>query len=263
MDVPVTRRGTVIEDYHGTLVADPYRWLEEAGSEETQAWSEAQNAVTRAYLDAIPALERLKARFTELWDYPKYSAPRKEGGHYYFSKNTGLQNQSVLYRRAGLQGESQLVLDPNTLSEDGTVALTNLAVSKSGALLAYSTSASGSDRQEIKVRHVDSGREYGEMIKWVKFTNIAWRHDNRGFYYSRFPEPGSVAEEDENNFRRVYWHEAGTPQEKDQLVYERPEEKELGFDPIITHDGQYLLLNVWHGTDPKNRFYYREVASNG
>ncbi len=262
MDIPVTRRGDTIEDYHGTKVADPYRWLEDVASEETQNWVAAQHAVTRAYLDRIPVRERIKVRYTELWDYPKYSVPHKEGGRYYFSKNSGLQNQAVLYMQKDLHAEPEVALDPNSFSSDGTIALTNTVFSADGTLLAYGTSASGSDWQEIKICNVDAGTDYPEVIKWCKFSGIAWRHDNSGFYYDRLPEPGGVPEEDQSNYSRVYWHTLGTPQSADRLVFERPEAKELSFSPFTTDDGRYVVLNVWHGTDARNRIYYRSMLSN-
>ena len=263
MNIPHTRRDDTVEDYHGTQVADPYRWLEDAASSEVQAWSEAQDAVTRAYLATLPGRERIKARLTELYNYPKYTVPSKRGDRYYFSKNTGLQNQFVLYKQTTLGGEATLVLDPNTLSTDGTVALVNRSFSEDGKLLAYGASTSGSDWQEVKVRRVDEGSDFDEVIKWTKFSSLAWRHDEQGFYYSRFPEPGTVSEEDETNFNKVYLHKPGTAQIDDQLVFERPDAKELAFDPSVTDDGNYLVLNVWHGTDQKNRVYYREIDSTG
>jgi len=259
---PTTRRGNVVEDYHGTSIADPYRWLEDAHSAETRAWAQAQNALTRQYLDAIDGRAKLQQRFTELWNYPKYSVIHKEGDRYFFSKNSGLQNQSVLYMEETLDGPPRLVLDPNSFSADGTVALTNQSFSKDGSLLAYGTSSSGSDWQKIRIRHVDNATDYDEVMNWSKFTTIAWRHDNQGFYYSRFPEPGSVPVEDQANFSKVYWHQINTPQSEDRLIFERPDAKELGFFPYISHDGHYLLLDVWHGTDPKNRIYYREEGSD-
>ena len=258
-----TRQDDIIEDYHGTLVADPYRWLEDPASAETLAWVEAQNAATADYLVQVPTRESIKARLTGLWDYPKYSVPQKRGNRYFFTKNTGLQNQPILYMQETLAGEPIAILDPNTLSDDGTVALTNISPSEDGKLLAYSLSSAGSDRQEISIRDVDNGTGYAEVIKWCKFSNIAWRHDNAGFFYNRFPEPGTVAQEDENNFSRVYWHQAGTPQVEDQLIYERPDFKELTFYPTITDDGAYLILFVTHGSASENRIYYREVESDG
>ncbi len=262
MNIPETRRDATIENYHGTQVADPYRWLEDATSAEVQAWSEAQNKVTRAYLDALLMREKIKTRLTELYDYPKQSAPSKHGDRYYFSRNTGLQNQSVLYRQTTLDGETTLVMDPNTFSSDGTVALINTSFSEDGKLLAYGTSTSGSDWQEVAIRRVDEGSDYDEVIRWSKFSSLPWRHDNQGFYYSRFPEPGTVPEQDQSNFNKVYFHTLGTPQSADQLIFERPDAKELAFDPNVTDDGVYIVLNVWHGTDAQNRVYYREVASD-
>jgi prolyl oligopeptidase len=263
LNSPFTRRDDIVDDYHGTKVADPYRWLENPTSEETLAWVEAQNALMSHYINTIPARGHIQARLTSLWDYPKYSVPVRKGSHYFFSKNTGLQNQSVLYMQQTLQSEAVVVIDPNTFSEDGTLALTNQAVSKDGTLLAYGISSGGSDWQEIKIRQVDSGIDFPEVIRWCRFSSIAWRHDNRGFYYNRLPEPGTVPEEDQNNFSQVYWHTLDTPQAEDRLIYERPEAKELIFYPFITDDGVYLVLHVGHGTEPKNRLYYREVYSDG
>ncbi len=262
MNIPETRRDVTIEDYHGTQVADPYRWLEDAASAEVQAWSEAQNDMTRAYLDALPMREKIKTRLTELYDYPKQSAPSKHGDRYYFSRNTGLQNQAVLYRQTTLDGETMLVLDPNTLSSDGTVALVNTSFSEDGKLLAYGTSTSGSDWQEVKIHRVDEGSDFDERMQWTKFSSLPWRHDNQGFFYSRFPEPGTVPTEDQSNFNKVYFHKLGTSQSADRLIFERPDAKELAFDPMVTEDGVYIVLNVWHGTDTQNRIYYREVTSD-
>jgi prolyl oligopeptidase len=258
-----TRQENIIEDYHGTPVADPYRWLEDPASAETLGWVEAQNAVTADYLAKVPARESIKARLTGLWDYPRYSVPQKRGNRYFFTKNSGLQNQAIFYMQETPASEPIAILDPNTLSDDGTIALTNVSPSEDGKLLAYSLSSSGSDRQEIRIRDVDNGNDYAEVIKWCKFSNIAWRHDNAGFFYNRFPEPGTVAQEDENTFSRVYWHQVGTPQAEDQLIYERPDFKELTFYPTITDDGAYLILFVTHGSASENRIYYRQVESDG
>lgn len=260
---PVARQANVVDDYHGTQVRDPYRWLEDPDSEETGAWVAAQNELSSEYLGTFAGRDKIRKRLTDLWNYPKYSTPSKVGDRYFYSKNDGLQNQSVFYVQKELGGASKVVIDPNKLSEDGTVALTNRALSKDGRLLAYGLSSSGSDWQEIHIRDVDSGEDYDEVLKWCKFSGIAWKHDNSGFFYNRFPAAGTVPEEDQNNYNRVYWHKLGTPQSEDVLVYERPEAKELGFRPFITYDGKYLVLYVYHGTNPKNRLYYREVNSDG
>jgi prolyl oligopeptidase len=260
---PPARRDSVVDDYFGTKVPDPYRWLENADSPETQAWVDAENKLTHSYLNAVPAREKIKARLTELMNFPRYTTPTREGGRYFFSKNDGLQNQSVLYMQKTLTGEPEVVLDPNKLSPDGTIALTLESFSKDGKLLAYALSKSGSDWQEIKILNIDTKKEFPETIKWCKFTNVAWENDRTGFFYDRYPEPGSVPEEDQYSYNKVYFHKLGTSQAEDQLVYEDPEHKELSFTPFITEDGKYLVLYVELGTDPKNRVYYREVESQG
>lgn len=259
---PSARKANVVENYHGTKVADPYRWMENPNDPETQAWVEAENRLTFAYLNSIPAREKIEQRLTELWDYPKYSLPRKKGDYYFYRKNEGLQNQSVLYVQEGLDGEARVLLDPNKLSEGGTIELSNTSYTEDGTILAYGLSSSGSDWQEIKIRDVASGEDYPEVLKWCKFASIAWSHENDGFYYDRFPEEGTVPKEDRNNFNRVYWHKLGTPQSEDTFVYERPDDKELGFSCHITDDGTYLILHVWHGTDRQNRVYYRELGGS-
>lgn len=258
-----TRRDNTIDNYHGIQVADPYRWLEEADAQETRAWVERQNEVSAAYFQASSERPRLITRLTELIDFPRYSAPVQKGGRSFFSHNTGLQNQAVLYTQPGLEGQPAVLLDPNTLSVDGTVALTTQAYNHNGTLLAYGISTSGSDWQEIKIRRVDTGEDYPEVIRWCKFTSVAWKHDNSGFYYDRLPEPSSVPANEQSYNCRVYWHKLGTPQEEDQLIYERPDARELSFAAVITDDGKYLLLYVSLGTAPQNRLYYREVESSG
>lgn len=256
------QRGIVVENYHGTEVADPYRWLEDAASEETQSWVYEQNEISATYFQSIGKRSQIFARLKELYDYPRYSAPQRKGGRYFFFHNTGLQNQDVLYMQQELDGQPAILLDPNLLSTDGTVALVTQVYSHDGTLMAYGVSTSGSDWQEIKVRRIATGEDYPEVIQQCKFASIAWKHDNSGFYYDRFPDPESVAEEDQSSYNRVYWHSLDTPQEEDPLVYERPEDKNLGFSPMITDDGKYLLLHVTLGTDTRNRFYYRRVDSD-
>ena len=258
---PPARKDSTADIYHDVNVPDPYRWLEDADAPETQAWVAQQNKLTRDFLTTATPRENIKARLAHLLNYPRYSAPYKEGDRYFFRKNDGLQNQSVFYTQKTLEGEPSVLINPNLLSKDGTVALTTTAVSKDGTLLAYALSLSGSDRQEIKIRSIDSLEDYDETIKWCKFTSIAWKHNNEGFFYNRFPEPNSVPPEDRNNYNRVYWHKLGTPQSHDKLTYERPDNKELDFYPLITEDGKFLILQVYHGTDPKNRIYYRPVQS--
>jgi prolyl oligopeptidase len=258
---PTARMDTVVDNYHGVRVADPYRWMENPDSPENVTWVEAENKLTSSVLKEVSSRPKIKERLTKLWNYPRYWAPFKQGNRYFYSKNDGLQNQDVMYMQNTLKSNPIVVIDPNKFSADGTVALTNTALTKDGKTLAYGISSGGSDRQEIRIREIDTGREYDEVIEWCKFASIAWKDDNSGFYYNRFPEPGTVPKEDENSFSRVYWHKLSTPQNQDILVYERPDDKDLGFGPYITEDGKYLILFVYKGTDPKNRVYYREVES--
>lgn len=262
-EYPKAKKENVVDDFHGTKIKDPYRWMEDPEAEATLKWVEAENKITRAFIDSEPSREAIEKRLTELWDYPKYSLPSKKGDHYFFSKNDGLQNQNVLYMQKSLDGKATVVLDPNKLSEDGTAALRASTYTSDGKFLAYGVTQSGSDWQEIRIRNVETGEDYPEVIKWCKFTGIAWKKDNSGFFYNRLPEAGSVPKEDQNNFVRVYWHELGTSQSKDELVYEDREDKELGFYPYATDDGKYLAVYVYHGTDPRNGIYLREMNSKG
>ena len=265
LEYPAARRSDVHDDYHGTVVPDPYRWLEDAESEETAAFVKAQNALTRRYVDAITARPRIEERLRQLWDYPKQSPPRKRntddgGSRYFFVRNEGLQNQPVLYRQDGLHAEPRTVVDPNALSEEGTVALINYAPGKDGRLLAYTLSSGGSDWQEIHLLDVENGEQYDEVLHWVKFTNIAWAEDAAGFFYGRYPEPGTMPDAPPSTHHRLYWHALDTAQEEDVLVYARPDNADLAFNPDVTEDGDYLVLHVWHGTDTQNRFYYRPTG---
>src|SRR6266568_996307 len=258
---PPARKSDVVDDYHGTRVPDPYRWLEDPDSPESRAWIEAQNRLTAAYLAEIPARAALRERLTKLWNYPKYGAPFHKAGRYFFFKNDGLQNQSVLYKQASLTADPETLLDPNVLSEDGTVALSTLAVSEDGRLLAYGTSASGSDWEEFRVRDVAEGRDLSDHLKWIKFSGASWTNDGAGFFYSRYPEPGDKALTDVNRFQRLYYHRLGTEQTADVLVYERPDQPDWGMNAEVTDDGRYAVLHVWLGTDRRNRVYYLDLEN--
>ncbi len=250
----------IVEDYHGHQVADPYRWLEDPDSEETRAWIEAQNQLTFQYLSQIPARERLRQRLTQLWNYERYSQPFKEGQRYFYFKNDGLQNQSVLYTQTSLEGEAQVLLDPNTFSEDGTVALSGIAISQDARYLAYGLSRSGSDWQEWKVRDIETGQDLPDHIRWVKFSGVSWTKDGQGFFYSRYDEPEAGQEYAATNyFQKLYYHRLGTSQAEDLLVYHRPDQKEWGFHATVTEDGCYLIISVWRGTDPKNLIFYKDL----
>ncbi|HXE82575.1 MAG TPA: prolyl oligopeptidase family serine peptidase [Gemmatimonadales bacterium] len=260
---PPARKSDVVDDYHGTKVADPYRWLEDVDSPETHAWVEAENRVTFAYLEQIPERERIRKRLTALWDYPKYGAPFKKGGRYFFFKNSGLQNQAVLYTQRSLTAESEVLLDPNTLSADGTVALSILAFAEDGRTMVYGTSGSGSDWQEFRVRDVTTKQDKSDHLKWIKFSSAAWTHDGAGFFYSRYPEPAAGVEPllDVNHNQKVYYHKLGTDQSADRLIYERPDHPDWGFGVEVSADGRYAVYTVWLGTDRRNRIYYQDLGA--
>ncbi|HEX8604675.1 MAG TPA: S9 family peptidase, partial [Pseudoduganella sp.] len=190
---PVTQKVDQRDDYHGTMIADPYRWLEDANSAETKAWVIEQNKLTQGFLGRIPERAAIRQRLTQLWNFERYSVPFKEGGRYFYSRNDGLQNQAVLYTLKTPDDQPRVLLDPNTLAADGTVALAGLAISPQGKHLAYSTAASGSDWNEIRVRDIDTGKDTSDHIKWVKFSSTAWAHDGAGFYYSRYDAPAESA----------------------------------------------------------------------
>src|SRR5438132_13540700 len=256
---PDARKSDQIDDYHGTKVADPYRWLEDPDSPETRAWIDAENRLTESYLAQIPERAALRQRLTALWNYPKYGAPFHKVGRYFFFKNDGLQNQSVLYKQASLTAGPETLLDPNLLSEDGTVAISTLAVSEDSKLLAYGTSASGSDWEEFRVRDVASGRDLPDHLQWIKFSGASWTKDGAGFFYSRYPQPGDKALTDVNRFQRLYYHRLGSDPAEDVLVYERPDQPDWGMNAEVTDDGRYAILSVWLGTDRRNRVYYLDL----
>lgn len=258
---PQTRKSDQVDNYHGVTVADPYRWLEDLDSEETASWVEAQNAVTFGYLNQIPAKETIKQRLTQLWDYEKYGIPFKQGNRYFYFKNDGLQNQSILYVLDSLDAEPEVLLDPNILSDDGTVALSGISISEDGNLIAYGLSTSGSDWQEWKVRDINTKEDLSDHLKWVKFSGASWTHDHQGFYYSRYDQPqdGKPLEEI-NYFQKLYYHHLGTDQSEDTLIYERPDHKEWGFNGFVTEDGKYLIISVWKGTESKNLVFYQDLT---
>ncbi len=259
---PTISKSDQIDNYHGTAVADPYRALEDPDTEETKAWVEAQNQVTFSYLNEIPAREKIKQRLTKLWDYEKYGTPFKEGESYFYFKNDGLQNQSVLYTLPTLESEPRVLLDPNQLSEDGTVALSGIAISENGQLLAYGLSSSGSDWQEWKVRDIATGEDLQDHLQWIKFSGAAWTHDHQGFFYSRYDEPNEKTKlEDVNYYQKLYYHKLGTQQSEDILIYHRSDEKEWGFGGNVTEDGKYLIISIWLGTDSKNLVFYKDLTN--
>ena len=249
-----------VDDYHGVKVADPYRWLEDTDSADTHTWVEAENKLTFGYLEQIPYRNAIRERMMKLWNFERFTVPQQQGGRYFYQHNNGLQNQNVLLVAESLNAESRQLLDPNTLSSDGTVALGGEAFTDDGKLMAYGTAASGSDWQEWHVRDVDTGKDLPDLIKWVKFSGASWTKDGKGFYYSRYDEPKGTALRDTNYFQKLFYHKLGTPQSEDKLIYERPDNKELGFGGSVTNDGHYLVIFVFQGTSPKNRLYYKDLT---
>lgn len=258
---PPTAKTDVVDDYFGVGVADPYRWLENDTSTETEAWVTAQNEVTFGYLENIPFRDSIKNRLTRLWDYPKYGVPFKKEQYYFFTKNDGLQNQSVLYMQEGIDGEPQVLLDPNTLSEDGTIALTNYAVSKDARFLAYATAEAGSDWNKIYVMEIESKNQLPEELLWVKFSGIAWKDD--GFFYSRFEEPAQgMALSAQNKNHKVYYHKIGTEQSADKLVYENPAHPLRNYSCGTTEDERFLIMYESESTYG-NALYYKDLTKPG
>jgi prolyl oligopeptidase len=241
MNYPVTRKTDSADTYFGTKISDPFRWLEDDKSAETGEWVKAQNKVTFDYLATIPFRDKIKERLTKIWNFEKVSAPFKKGKRYFFYKNDGIQNQSVLYVQEGLNGKSKILLDPNTLAADGTASLGGLGVSKDGKYLAYSINRAGSDWSEIYTMEIESGNKLADEIKWVKFSDIAWK--GNGFYYSAYDAPKGGSElSDKNEFHKVYYHKIGDPQSKDQLIYEDKQHPLRNFAASISEDEKLLYL---------------------
>ena len=257
---PTTERVAQSDNYHGVEIKDPYRWLEDPDSESTKAWVQAQNKVTNAYLATITQRDKIRQRLTQLWDYEKYGIPFKRSQRYFYFKNDGLQNQSVLYTLTSLNDAGEVLLDPNTLSEDGTIALSGLSISDDGQWLAYGLSTAGSDWVEYRVRNIATGEDTDDHLQWIKFSGASWTKDNRGFFYSRYDEPNEQTKlEDVNYYQKLYYHRLGTPQSEDTLIYHRPDQKEWGFSGGVTEDGKYLIIGVWLGTDSKNLVFYQNL----
>ena len=257
---PVTRQDDTVDDYHGTKVPDPYRWLEDDKSAETAAWVAAQNKVTFAYLDAIPEREQLRERLKSLFNYERYGTPFTKGGRYFYTYNSGLQNQRVLMVADSLAAAPRVLLDPNELSKDGTVSLAGSSVSEDGRLLAYGLQRAGSDWEDWHVREVETGHDRDDALKWVKFSGAGWARDGSGFYYSRYDAPSAGAQlTGLNEYQKLYFHRLGQPQAEDILIYERRDHKDWGFYGHPTEDGRYLVIGVTKGTDPKNAVFYRDL----
>jgi prolyl oligopeptidase len=258
---PAAPKANVVDEYHGERVADPFRPLEELDSTATREWIEAENKLTYSYLEAIPARKVFKDRLTKLWNYEKFGVPQKEGSRYFFTRNIGLQNQSVLYTTESLAAEPRELLDPNSLSKDGTVALAGTSISDDGKLIAYGLAEAGSDWNEWRVRDVATGRDLADRLKWIKFSGAAWTKDGKGFYYSRFPEPAAGADlKEANYFQKLYYHRVGDSQDRDELVYERPDQKKWQFHATVSDDGTWLIVTISQGTDDKYKILVRDLT---
>lgn len=257
---PATRRVEQTDEYHGTTVADPYRWLEDdvRQSPEVAAWVESQNRVTQAYLEAIPERETIQKRLTELWNFAKYSEPARVGGRYFFRKNDGLQNQAVLYWSDSLEDTPKVLIDPNLLATDGTIALAAAVPSDDGQRLAYAVSEAGSDWQTLKIMEVASGKQLPDELKWIRWGGVRWNHSGDGFYYGRYPEPEAGQQfQSLALHHKIYFHRLGTSQAEDQLIYERPDHPEWTFGVTLTDDDQFLVIEIGKSTDDQNQVFYR------
>jgi prolyl oligopeptidase len=255
-DYPTAPTADQVDDYHGTSIADPYRPLEDSDAPESRAWIDAQNRLTGRVLGEVPQRHVIRERLAEVWDFARAGAPWRRGDRWFQARNTGVQDQDVLWVADAPDAEGHVLLDPNLLSEDGTTALASVATSESGELIAYATSDAGSDWQTWGVRRVDSGEDLPDRIGWSKFSSAAWTDDDAGFFYGRYPEPPAGATYDAPNLNmELRYHRLGTDPADDRLVFSTPEHPDWGFEPEVTDDGRLLVLNVWRGTDPENRVY--------
>jgi len=261
VEYPETKKIDVVDDYHGVKVTDPYRWLEDDMSKETGEWVTSQNKVTFSYLDQISFRNKIKDRLTEIWNYERYSAPSKVGENYFFSKNDGLQEQSVIYFQKGLDGQPEVFVDPNTFSEDGTVSLRGLFYSNDDKYAGYGISRGGSDWTEFYVMDIATKTKLSDEILWSKFSGLAWYKD--GFFYSRYDEP---KEEDKlkgsNEFHKVFYHRLGTPQIDDELIYQDKQNPKRNFYASVTEDERFLLIYVSEGAAGDNMIYYKDLVKN-
>lgn len=261
-EYPKPKKVDQTDDYYGTKVSDPYRWLENPDSVESQAWIAAQNKVTNAYLNTIPQREQIRQRLTKLWNYEKYSAPSKQGGKYFYYKNDGLQNQFVLYVTDSIDDAGRVLLDPNKFSDDGTTSLDGTAITDDGKIIAYGISKAGSDWREYRFRNIETGKDLPDVLEDIKFSGVSWTKDGKGVFYSRYPKPDEKTKLEDANFnRKLYFHKLGTKQSKDVLIYERTDDKKLGINGFVTDDGSWLLIYLSKGTSPNNQIYYKDLRS--
>lgn len=257
---PDTKKNDVKDNYHGKEIVDPYRWLEDDNADDTKAWVEEQNKVTRGYLADIPFRNKLKDRFTELYNYEKYGQPFKAGKYYMFFKNDGLQEQSILYIQNSLTGEPSVFIDPNKLSSDGTTSLSGIYISNDGKYCGYAISKGGSDWNEFFVKEVETGKELTDHLEWIKFSGMSWYKD--GFFYSAYEAPTGEVLKGKNEFQKVFYHKLGTKQSEDKLVYENKQKPEEIYGAAVTDDEKYLLLYVYEGSARHNLLYYKDLQKD-
>jgi prolyl oligopeptidase len=256
---PPARRVDQTDDYFGTKVSDPYRWMEDVDSAELKAWVDAENELTQSYLAAVPSRDAMQRRLMELINFERYTAPARRGTRYFYSHNSGLQNQNVLYWQEGLDGEPMVLLDPNTFSADGTVAISGLSITDDGSLAAYSIADAGSDWVKWHVRDVTTGEDLPDIVEWSKFSGAAWLKDGSGFFYQGYDAPEAEALKAANYFHKVFFHKLGTSQSEDKLVFDRPDDKELNLGAHVTDDGRYLVLYQSKGTSPNNEIAIKDL----
>jgi prolyl oligopeptidase len=260
MHYPETKKDSVVDDYFGKKVPDPYRWMESLDSPEAAQWVASQNEITERYLAQLPRRKYFRERITQLWNYPKVTLPVPEGGRYFYQKNSGLQRQAPLYMREGLSAAPALVLDPNALSPDGSLSLTQWMPSPDGCLLAYGISKGGADWRTIYVRDLNTGKDLPENVEWVRFSDISWTNDSKGFFYSRYPKPPKdKVLEAALSGQTLYYHHIGTPQSEDSLIYSRPDIPTWFLSGSVTEDGRYLLIFMFRGSDNHNRLYFSDL----
>jgi prolyl oligopeptidase len=260
---PNAKKGDVVDDYFGTKVADPYRWLEDTDSVETMAWVKAENVLTSGYLEKLPDRAPFREELTNLLNYQRYTVPSWEGHRYLYRKNNGLQNQSVIYTLKALSDEPRVLLDPNRLASDGTVAVTSTTVSDDGRLLAYEVAASGSDWNEIRIRDIDADKDLPDVIKWIKLSDEpSWTKDSKGFFYAKFPEPKPSGNQTFSlqAYQKLYYHLLGEPVEKDRVIYERSDDPDLAVGVEVSHDGRFLLMLVSKGTENRELLYSKDLG---
>ena len=262
LEYPKAEKGNVVDDYFGTKVPDPYRWLEDTDSPQTAAWVKAENVLTSGYMEKLADRASFREGLMKLLNYQRYSVPEYEGHRYLFRKNDGLQNQSVIYTLKRLSDAPTLLLDPNQLANDGTVAVTSTTVSEDGRLMAYEVASSGSDWNEIRVRDIEAEKDLPDVVHWIKFSEPSWTKDNKGFFYSRFPEPKDSGNQTfaKIAYQKLYYHLLGDPVEKDRLIYARADDPDLAFGAAVSHDGRFLLMVVNKGTEVRNFLYFKDLG---